>query len=244
MDIAFTVDTSELNKVARRLSRLRENFPETLAKSMTYAAYDAQKELKKQTPAFVDNPTNWTTNSTFVQKASPSDLSVRLGFKDYASKGTAAAKYLEPMVAGKPRPAKSAERQLQRRGLLRSSEYLVPTGVTPLRLNSYGNLPGSTYTQVLSRIGGLGEQGYTANRSGSARSTAKRRQRDYFIGQPAGLPRAIYARLGRGQRGFHTAFYITEQPKYEQKFPVRSIVQAKFNTRFPSIFERIVFTGR
>jgi hypothetical protein len=244
MDIAFTVDTADLNKVARRLSRLRQTFPETLAKSMTFAAYDAQKELKKQTPGFVDRPTSWTMNATFVQKATPTDLSVRLGFKDYASKGTAAAKYLEPMVAGTPRPAKSAERQLQRRGLLRSGEFIVPTGVTPLRLNSYGNLPGSAYTQMLSRIGGLGEQGYTANRSGSARSTAKRRQRDYFIGQPAGLPRAIYARVGKGQRGFHTAFYITKQPRYEQKFPVRNIIQTKFTNRFPTIFERLVFVGK
>lgn len=244
MNFAFNVDTSELNKVARRLSRLRQNFPETLAKSMTYAAYDAQKELKKQTPSFVDNPTKWTINATFVEKATASNLSVRLGFKDYASEGTAAAKYLEPMVAGKPRPAKSTERQLQRRGLLRSGEFIVPTGITPLRLNAQGNIPGPGYVQVLSRVGGFGEQGYNANRAGSARSTAKRRQRDYFIGQPGGLPRGIYARVGRGQRGFHTVFYITQQPKYERKFPVRTVIQGKFNARFPSIFERIVFAGR
>lgn len=240
-DLTFTVDTSGLSKAAVFFSNLKDRLPSNMAKAMTYAAYDAQKKLRRETPRFVDRPTPWTDRSTFVKPATPQSLAVRLGFKDEAVKGTPAAKYLDPMVAGRPRPLKSSERQLQAAGILRPGEYIIPTGVTPLRLNRYGNLPGSTYTQVLSRLRALGEQGYTANRSDSARSSAKRRQRDYFVGTPGGLPRGIYARVGKGQRGFHTVFYITKQPRYTQQFPVRNILQDEFGRRFPSIFERLAF---
>jgi hypothetical protein len=210
--IRFDVDTRDLNKLATKISALRDNLRSDLAKSMNYAAYDAQKKLKAETPSFVDRPTAWTRNSTFVEKATPQNLSVRLGFKDYASGGTPAAQYLQAVVAGGPRKPKPFERQLQSTGVLRPGEFAVPAGVHPLKLNQHGNLSGPTYVQVLSRLRGFGQQGYTANASGSARSASRRRQRDYFVGQPNGYSRAIYARVGPGLRGFHTAFYITKQP--------------------------------
>lgn len=244
MNISFSADTSELNQQAVRLATITNRLPSALARSMTYAARDAEKELKRQTPQFVDRPTRWTMNSTFIKPATPERLEVRLGFKDWASKGTPAVQYLQPMVAGEPRGAKRFERQLQRSGLIRAGEYLVPTGVSPLRLNQFGNLTASSYTQVISRIGGFGQQGYTANRSGSGRSTSKRRQRDFFIGAPGPYDRAIYARVGTKQRGFVPVFSITSRPQYDRRFPVRSILESTFSSRFPSIFERIVFSSR
>jgi hypothetical protein len=91
--------------------------------------------------------------------------------------------------------------------------------------------------QVLSQLRGFGEQGYTANRKAGTAS-------NYFIGEPGGLPRGIYARVGPKKRGFHTAFYITRQPRYDATFPVRDILQRKFSQRFPSIFERLVFQAK
>lgn len=242
--INFQVDTRELNKLATTVATLQNRLPQTIAKSMTYAAYDAQKKLKAETPRFVDRPTTWTRNSTFVEKATPINLSVRLGFKDYASKGTPAARYLQPMVAGEPRPLKRFERQLQSTGVLRSYEFTTPTGIRPLALNQYGNIPASSLVRLLSRVRGFSQQGYTANRSSSARSTAKRRQQDFFVGQPNGYARAIYARVGAKQRGFVPVLNITRQPNYRASFPVSSIVQAEFSRRFPSIFERIVFAAK
>lgn len=244
MNFSFKVDTSELDQMAVRLATITNRLPSALARSMTYAARDAEKELKRQTPQFVDRPTRWTLNSTFLKPATTERLEVRFGFKDFATKGTPAAQYLQPMVAGEPRGPKRFERQLQRSGVLRPGEYLTPTGLSPLRFNAYGNIPASSYTQVISRIGGFGQQGYTANRSNSARSTSKRRQRDFFIGAPGPYERAIYARVGTRQRGFVPVFNITSQPKYNEQFPVRSILQSTFSSRFPSIFERIVFASR
>jgi hypothetical protein len=250
MNIQLTVDTADLNRLAQRLSKVRNLFPEHLAKAMTYAAYDAQKKLKAETHNYINAPTRWTVNSTFVRRASPTDLSVSLGFKDQATKGTPAARYLQPIVAGEPRPQKSSEKQLARTSSLFGNLFLVPTGKAPLPFNTYGNIPASKYTQVLSRLKALGEQGYTANASASPRSKSKRRQTDFFIGFRGGRPVSIRARVGptgpRGgaPRGYVNVFNITKQPTYKAQFPVRSILQAEFTSRFPSIFERIVFTGK
>jgi hypothetical protein len=233
---------SELPKAIRWTDAMTKQLPYAIAKAMTQSAKKSQVALKAQTPRYVDRPTPFTLNSTFVRFASPRSLEAWVGFKYTAPKGTPAGEYLEPMISGGPRKPKRSELQLQRRGLLRSGEYLVPTGVTPLTLNKYGNIPASKYTQVISRLKGFGEQGYTANASGSARSQSKRRQADYFIGTPGGLPRGIYARLGAKPRsgglarGFHTVFYITRRPTYTGRFPVQTILNKTYSNNFGKQF--------
>jgi hypothetical protein len=256
VNLSFSIDTSQLDQLARFTSAVRGNLNNDLAKAMTLAAYDARDYLKNVTPRYIDKPTKWTTNSMFVEKAKPGDLSARFGFKDTAVKGTAAAKYLQPMVGGGRRSEKRSEAAMQAKGVLRAGEYIVPAesrpngGVYPLKLNQYGNVPGPTMVRILSRIGGLREQGATQNVSGSRRSQRKRNQSDFFVGTPGGLPRGIYARVGarsaRGgpPRGFHTIFHITRQPRYEPQFPVQDILAKKFGEKFPSIFERLVFGSR
>jgi len=210
------------NKVNLLTSR---NISYMVARAMTETAKEAQKVLKQSMSRYIeDGPVPFTVNSTFVRFAKPSDLSVEVGFKQFASKGTAAGRYLQPMAAGGTRPAKSTERQLRNAGLLRPSEFIVPADVTPLKLNNYGNITGGKYTQMLSRLKSFGEQGYQANIA----SNASKEKRNYFIGTPGGLPRGIYARVGRKKRGFHTVFYITRAPKYSQTFPIVDILNAAY----------------
>jgi hypothetical protein len=248
--IDFKIDVSQLDQLAAFTSAVRGNLEKDLARAITLAAYDARDHLKGVTPRYVDRPTKWTVNSVFVEPAKPGKLSARFGFKDTAFKGTPAAKYLQPMVGGGPRALKRSERQLQGSGALRGYEYMVPADVHPLRLNSYGNLSGPAYIQMLSRLKGFSSEGSTQNVSGARRSQVKRRQSDYFVGAPGGLPRGIYARVGPRSRngglarGFHTVFYLTQQPRYQATFPVRQILSQEFSRKFPGIFERLVFKRR
>lgn len=264
--ISVTVNTKDLGGMARFVAALSGNIDKTTAAAMTFAGFDAQNALKAQTPRYVNNPTTWTKNATFVKRATPSTLAVTIGFKEWASKGTPSAKYLQPIVAGEPRRQKSTERQLSRAGLLRPGEFITPADVLPLNLNSFGNLPGGKYTQVLSRLKALGGQGqgYDGSSSSSTRSRGKRAQADFFLAAPGNLPRGIQARVGpkpkgiggkgskRGgrpvtsnlPRGFHTVFYITQQPRYRATFPVPKIIESTFSSRFPSIFERLVFKSK
>lgn len=264
--INVSINTKDLGGMARFVAALSGNLDKTTAAAMTFAGFDAQNALKAQTPRYVNNPTKWTQNATFVKRATPATLAVTIGFKEWAIKGTPSAVYLQPMVAGEPRRQKSTERQLSSAGIIRPGQFIIPTGVHPLKLNSYGNLSASTYTQVLSRLKALGGagQGYTGSASSSTRSRGRRAQADYFMAGPGGLPRGIQARVGprpKGKggkgskqggrpvtsnlpRGFHTVFYITQQPRYRATFPVPRIIESTFNSRFPSIFERLVFKSK
>jgi len=256
MSIGLSIDISQLDGLARFVSALRGNLDKDVAQAMTLAAYDARDYLKNVTPRYIDKPTKWTMNSTFVEKAKPGDLTTRFGFKDVAVKGTPAARYLQQVVSGGTREQKRSEAAMASKGVLRAGEYIVPAearpggGVYPLKLDQYGNVPRTTMVRILSRIGGLREQGATQNVSGSRRSQRKRNQSDFFVGTPGGLPRGIYARVGSRSanggppRGFHTIFHFTRQPRYKPQFPVRQILSQKFDEKFSSVFERLVLGSR
>lgn len=216
----------ELKQLGSKVNLLTSrNISYMVARAMTETAKDAQKELKANMSRYIEGgPVSFTLNSTFVKFAKPSNLSVEVGFKQFASKGTAAGRYLQPMAAGGSRPAKSTERQLRNAGLLRSNEFITPANVHPLKVNAYGNISGGMYTQMLSRLKALGEQGY----QGNIASNAPTSKRSYFIGTPGGFPRGIYARVGKKKRGFHTVFYITRQPKYSPTFPIADILNAAY----------------
>lgn len=243
--------TSTLPKAIRWTDAMTKRLPWAIADSMTQAAKDARQYLREVTPRYIDRPTTWTLNSTFVKFATPRRLTSEVGFK-YFGGGVPAGRYLETLARGGSRAAKSTERQLQQAGVLRSGQFIVPTGVTPLKLNSFGNLSGSSYTQVLSRLGAMTVQGSSQNVNKTAtRSNNKRASRDFFAanisghygimarvgkapkGNPGGLGRPITSNL---RRGYHTVFYVTRQPRYQPRFPIQTILQTTFNARYASIF--------
>lgn len=238
--LSITVDTTDLKALQRHFTTLSsKNIRYSVANAMTASAKSAQAALRAQMDSKIKGgAVPFTRNSTYVRFARPTDLTAEVGFKQYATKGTAAGRYLQYASRGGQRVAKSSERQLRSAGLIGPNQFIVPTDVRPLKLNKYGNLTGGTYTQVLSRLKALGEQGYSANTSNSKRSQGKRRQRDYFIGRPGGLPLGIYARLGKRPKngglpqGFHTVFYVTGQPNYQPTFPIKKILESTFNNNY------------
>jgi hypothetical protein len=237
--IRFEIDTTQLGQVAVAIAQMRGSLTKNMSRAINFAAWDAQKKLKADTPRYVDRPTPWTVNATFIRKSTPEDLSLAVGFKDEASKGTPAAKYLQPIVAGEARRQKASERRLGRSSVMFAGKYLIPTGKPPLTLDSYGNVPRGKMTQVLSRIRALDSPGSTGNASSSRRSRGKRKQNDFFVGYRSGVPITINQRIGTG---YANVFNITStQPKYTARFPVKDILGKEINSRFPSIFERLVF---
>lgn len=245
---------SDLNRLVAFTGRLSREMRPLVADAMTAASRAAERAIKAQAPRYIDRPTRWTMNSIFVSPARASRLETAVGFKDYAVKGTPAAKYLQPMTAGGARPAKGSENLLRRSQVIPLGAFITPTGITPLKLNTYGNIPADRMVQVLSRLKSLRDIGSTGNASGSKRSTGKRAQRDYFTGRPGDLPFGIYARLGRKPRGtggtspkggrpmtvglprgFHTVFNVVRRaPKYQATFPADRILRKTFESTYPS----------
>jgi len=224
IDVKFT--TEGLSGLETAMLSLSGKLDRVTAVAMTRSAKSAEAEVKKQTPRYINNPTRWTLNSTFVKPATESRLTTIVGFKDYSSSGTAAAKYLQLQAKGGTARPKGYEKLLQRKGLLRPGEFAVPAGNSPLGFNTYGNISGAKYVQVLSRLAALREIGSQGNRTGSARSTAKRKERDYFVADINGH-RAIWAR--KGKRGIVPVFHFVDNaPRFNARFPVRNIIETSF----------------
>jgi hypothetical protein len=226
-----TLDTSELTRLAERAALLTErNLRYAVAKAMTDSAKDAQARLKQETPRFVDRPTPWTENSTYVRFASPNRLSVEVGFRQDAYKGTPAGEYLSPMARGGDRKATRAEGVLRRGGVIKPNQFIVP--MPAFRGDPYGNVPKGTYTMMLSQVKAFsGSLGYL-NASGSARSKRKRETAGQFfpiyskeLGEG---PKGIFYRAP-GARSFELAFgVLNDAPNYERRFPIPRILNEEY----------------
>ncbi len=240
-DITFKVDTSQLTALQGALLTLSGKMNRVTAVAMTRSAKAAQAELRRRTPDYIDRPTPWTLNGTFVRPASEAKLVTTVGFKDDTiGISTPAAKYLQLQVSGGRAKHKPFEKLLQRRGILRSGEFAIPSGAAPFTFNSYGNIPSSKYVQMLSRLNALREAGSTSNRTGSPRSRAARRKEDFFVAEINGH-RAIWARVGQDKRGIRPVFhFVNAPPKFGPRFPVPSIVTKTFHKAFPGELIRAV----
>ena len=172
------------------------------------------------------------------------------------SGGVAAGRYMYVNTRGGNRQAKSFELALRRAGAIHADQFVVPNDY--MKVNDQGNLTGSQYQQVLSRLGASGLTGNTTKAS-------TRRKVDYFVmryeGWPSrwqlgATPAAIAIRAGSGPkggtgkgthqrgrpqtvgypRGWLPAMWITHQPKYKRRFPVQQVAMKAFNESFPVAF--------
>ena len=238
--LEVTINASDLKPMQEALISLAGKLNRVTAVAMTRSAKAAQLKVKEVLPKYIDSPTRWTINSTFLKPATESRLITRVGFKDYSSTGVPAAKYLNPQVAGGLRNPKPFESRLRSAGLLGSNQFAVPTGNAPLKLNSYGNLTGAAYVQILSRLSAMREAGYTANRTNSAQSQRKRKAVDYFVAEINGN-KALWARKGKNNRGIVPVFhFIGKAPSYSARFPVPTIILDTFNATIKKELQQAV----
>jgi hypothetical protein len=180
--------------------------------------------------------------------------------------GVPSGRYMDVLARGGLRSAKSSELALRRVGAMRSNQFLVPGGGPGSlgygigKKNRYGNVPGGNYQQLLSFFRANRDQGVTSNApkgpGSRGRTAAKRREVDLFIDRRKGG--MIAQRYGKGpkggtgkgtgnpgrpqtvgyRRGFRPAFWITDQPHYQVRFPVRVIAEAQFKAEVGGHFRQ------
>ena len=249
--LKLSIDTRSLDKMARDLAKYKGTTRKHLSGATNLAAMDAKEHLVSVTPRYINKPTRWTLNSTFLKQSNQKNLEVTLGFKDYAVKGTPAADYLQPMIKGGARHRKGGENLI--RGIA-GARYMVPTGVTPVKFNQYGNISSGMYQKIYSDLRVQRDSGSTSNRRTRRRTEYNRDSKGrfspgitkdktrFFVGNPDDRGFGIYARVGRNKSGFHTIFTLhTRAPQYQARFPVSDILQKEFDRKFPSIFSRLVY---
>lgn len=259
--ITFTVDTSQVSQMSVGLARLMGQYEWIAARSMTEAAKITRVALQREIVNKIQGgPTAWTRRGLIVRYASRNNLQAMVGFQygegnfndsEFTRKagGVPAGRYMGVNARGGDRRAKGSELQLRRAGLIGNDQFLVPNA-KGVRLNAQGNLPGAEYQRILSRLKGFSAAGSNQNTTtgdGSrGRSAAKRKAADYFMmrydgGRPGNRytlgasPAFIARRVGRG---FVPALWVTDQPNYERRFPIRVVAEREFARAFPIQFER------
>ena len=194
----------------------------------------------------LDRPTNFTLKSLYVKAATKATQEARVWFKDFAPKGTPAGNYLQPQVQGGQRRLKRHEKALIARGLMKSTQFAVPAAGA--KMDQYGNMKRTQYVQLLSQLRAFGEQGYSANATGSKRSTRKRRSGAYFaatINGEQGVWQEVESAFGKGARP--VLIFLDRDPSYRVRFPffkiAENIVKANYEREFKSALDHAIKTN-
>lgn len=223
IDLRIDIDTLPVSQAIARAAN--KQIPFAIALALTETARRVEKaEIKVMRQRF-DRPTRYTLNSLMVQKATKTRQQARVWMRDWSPKGTPAQKYLNPQVYGGERAHKRSERALIAIGAMKPDEYAVPAAGA--RIDAYGNMSRGQIVQILSALRAFSEQGYSANRTSSARSQRKRRGSDYFAGDPGGGGRGVWQRVSTGWgEAIRPVLLFTESaPKYRKRLPFQQVAE-------------------
>lgn len=229
LDLKITTNIPE--KVGKLALLTDLQFRYAVAQAMTDSAKAGQKAITDSMSRYIDRPTPFTQRSTYVSFANPNKLRAEVGFKQFATKGTPAGKYLSAMARGGDRSQKRSETILRNAGAIGRSQYIVPR--REWQGDPYGNVPRGTMTMVLSQLKAFNTAGATLNASNSARSRRKRETAGQFFMSRSG--RAIlYRPPGGDSRDVETAFMVLDDaPNHEKRFPIVRLLNEEIARSYP-----------
>lgn len=189
--VVLETDLSEISQLQQNLARFMGQFEWITARAMTTAAKASRDAIRREILPMVDGgATRWTRQGLIVQYAKPDDLRSLVGFQygegrwtdDESTRkggGVPAGRYMG--LSGDRKP-KSFELTLRRARVINSGDFVSPRSDWAA-VDARGNVKGSKYTQILSRVrastSGIGDAPRGAGsrgRSGSARASL-----DYFV---------------------------------------------------------------
>ena len=223
-NLQINLDAAALQSLDKRVRLLTDqNIRYAAAKALTGAAQAAQASLKAATPRYIDKPTRWTLNGTYVRFARPNNLEAEVGFKqDPQGRGNAAGRYLLPIVKGTKPKLKGVDLAATKLAGVPRGAALVPAKGSGL-LNSSGNVPLTKYATILgqARQGG-GPYFIAPVRSGSNVKAVFERKVG-FIGRTSTL-----------ETNTRRLFTIDPNPKQRRpQFPVRQLLTQGFEQAWP-----------
>jgi hypothetical protein len=255
--IDFKVQSLGIQEAIAKVQAIApKQLPFILALSLTETARDVEFIMKRAMQSDIDRPRDFTINSLFSTRATKQNLEASVQWKDYASGGTAAGKYLRPIAEGGSRQLKRSESSLKRMGLLPAGYFLTPG--RDAQLDQNGNIPGQVFVQMLSALRAFGEAGYTANKrqkqqeasynrrarkafqTGEVLQAQKANQTPWFIilpGSSSRLAPGIYKRLKTKRQ---LIFAIVRSPRYKISFPFTDIATKAAKERMPIQFDAAI----
>ena len=229
----FRLDVrSNIAELTKNIDDLQKrHIPFVTAFALTKTAQDIKGAEVAVIAEVFDRPTRFTLNALYVKPATKQTLTSAVLFKEGFG-SVPAWRYLGPQVEGGSRVKKSHERALERAGILKAEEFVVPgEGVN---LDAFGNMRGGDITRILSALGANPD----AHQNMTTRSRATKRGRargTYFLLRGrAGAPDGIYHR--KGMREIVPVMVFVRQPRYAKRFPFRQTALTTFQRNFARRF--------
>jgi hypothetical protein len=237
----MTIRMEGVEEVRESLGKVASQLPYVMAVSLTKTAQAAKADLRQEMVRVFDRPTPYTLNSLYIQPATKQRLMSRVYIKDEAGKGNPATKFILPEVEGGKRSLKGFEVALQRRGVLPAGMYCVPgAGV---KLDRYGNIPGSTIVQILSYFKAFSEVGFTANITAKGKAKKLKKGTAYFAITKEGghLAPGIYHRASSAWGApIKPIIMFVRQPGYRTRFRFYDVGQRSADRNWRGIFNGVL----
>jgi len=232
LELKLTTDIPE--KIGKLALLTEKQFRYAVAQAMTDSAKAGQKAITNSMARYIDRPTPFTTKSTYVSFANPNRMRAEVGFKQFATKGTPAGKYLSAMARGGDRSHKRSESVLRGAGAIGRGQFIVPR--REWQGDPYGNVPRGTMSMVLSQLKAYQGSLSYMNASGSARSQRKRAQAGQFFMSRSGRAILYRAPGASGRASTETAFMVLDDaPNHEKRFPIVRILNEEVERTYPRL---------
>lgn len=198
--------------------------PYAASTALTRTAHIARKDtIPKQMQRDFFQPSRYTLNALFVQRASKDNLIARIAVKNKGRK-VPQENPLLPNVRGGGRKAKGFDMWLRREGYMRPDEFAIPTRVlSPKQYES-----GGWIRRLMKRI----EAPYVGGR-----------RKRVFAGRVTvgGTDkRGIWEAWGKGRKGrkIQPLFVFTKQPKYQAIFKFEAVAKKTAEQHFQQEFAK------
>jgi hypothetical protein len=164
--MSASIEISGIEEIQRMFSAFTGPEMKTaMRNTLNDTAFDARKALSASIKRIFPTAIPQVVKSPYVVKATKENLAAKVVIgRESISMAELSAGYrgvdadvlrnaLEPHIPGfsQNRHQKGMERKLIAAGLMREGQYLVPSRT--MKLNKYGNVPGSVATKMLSDIG-------------------------------------------------------------------------------------------
>jgi len=252
---------ADIHKAARELGLLRAQVLPIAAKAINVSMAKADVAVKAEMQRVFDRPTPWTLKSYRIlkyAKPAPGKLFGIVGFKDFGALGgegkgqrntSLASYYLQPQMAGGPRPAKGLEREMRAVGMLGNNEFLVPSRF--MKLDQYGNVGRGVVNAVRANLRTMRfDPASQTPRGGPRRKvSAKKFSMFYFTRRGVRGQRltAIWQRF-TGGHAVPAFIVVAAAPSYRKRFDQAPVVQREvdknFRPEFEAAYARAVATAR
>lgn len=211
-DFGFSIKDNSIDVDRVFASLQKQVIPKATARALNRTADEVKEHLvKKVLPKYLDRPTRWTLNAVMTRYASQKRLEATVLLKDrsYVIKsGGDAASYLNPMIEGGDRDAKSLEKRLRRSGLIRNSQFALPGG--DMKLDRFGNITKAMSAHILRDV-----QAFTE--SGSSQNTSRKARKYFILPKAPHKPIGIYYRQGKKLK--QAIVFTDDAPNYERRLP-------------------------